>query len=72
MSVSDHLESSHSYFVRVKGDDAQAVAAQFKAAQVVNAGIDGEFGLLTAEWNESEFDALCEKYPVVSVIRLAK
>lgn len=72
MEVSDHHASTHSYFVRVKGDDAQAVAAQFKATQVVNAGIDGEFGLLTATWNENEFDALCEQYPVVSVIRLAK
>ena len=72
MEVSDHQKASHCYFVRVKGDDAQAVATQFQATQVVSAGIDGEFGLLTAEWNESEFDALCEKYPVISVIRLAK
>lgn len=72
MEVSDHSESAHVYFVRVKGDDAQAAAAQFKATQVVDAGIEGEFGLITAEWNEREFDALCENYPVVSVIRLAK
>ena len=49
MTVSDHLKSTHSYFVRVKGSDANAV-----------------------EWAENEFDALCENYPVVSVIRLAK
>lgn len=72
MAVSDHLEATHSYFVRVKGDDAKTVAEQFAAVQTVDAGIAGEFGLITAEWKESEFDALCEKYPVVSVIRLAK
>ena len=44
----------------------------FKAKQIVDAGIADEFGLITAEWTENEFDALCENYPVVSVIRLAK
>lgn len=71
MVVSDRLCASHKYFVRVKGSDAEAVAQQFSAEQTVDAGIAGEIGLLTAEWKESEFDALCEKYPVVSVIRLA-
>lgn len=72
MTVSDHLKSTHSYFVRVKGSDANAVAESFKAKQIVDAGIADEFGLITAEWAENEFDALCENYPVVSVIRLAK
>ena len=72
MTVSDHLKSTHSYFVRVKGSDANAVAESFKAKQIVDAGIADEFGLITAEWVENEFDALCENYPVVSVIRLAK
>ena len=72
MTVSDHLKSTHSYFVRVKGSDANAVAESFKAKQIVDAGIADEFGLVTAEWAENEFDALCENYPVVSVIRLAK
>ena len=72
MTVSDHLKSTHSYFVRVKGSDANAVAESFKANQIVDAGIADEFGLVTAEWAENEFDALCENYPVVSVIRLAK
>ena len=72
MTVSDHLKSTHSYFVRVKGTDANAVAESFKAKQIVDAGIADEFGLITAEWTENEFDALCENYPVVSVIRLAK
>lgn len=72
MTVSDHLKSTHSYFVRVKGTDANAVAESFKAKQIVDAGIVDEFGLITAEWAENEFDALCENYPVVSVIRLAK
>ena len=72
MTVSDHLKSTHSYFVRVKGSDANAVAESFKAKQIVDAGITDEFGLITAEWAENEFDALCENYPVVSVIRLAK
>lgn len=72
MIVSDHLKSTHSYFVRVKGSDANAVAESFKAKQIVDAGIADEFGLITAEWTENEFDALCENYPVVSVIRLAK
>ena len=72
MTVSDHLKSTHSYFVRVKGSDANAVAESFKANQIVDAGIADEFGLITAEWAENEFDALCENYPVVSVIRLAK
>lgn len=72
MTVSDHLKSTHSYFVRVKGSDANAVAESFKAKQIVDAGIEDEFGLVTAEWAENEFDALCENYPVVSVIRLAK
>lgn len=72
MTVSDHLKSTHSYFVRVKGSDANAVAESFKAKQIVDAGIADEFGLITAEWTENEFDALCENYPVVSVIRLAK
>ncbi len=73
MTVSDHLNSTHSYFfVRVKGSDANAVAESFKAKQIVDAGIADEFGLITAEWTENEFDALCENYPVVSVIRLAK
>ena len=72
MTVSDHLKSTHSYFVRVKGTDANAVAESFKAKQIVDAGIADEFGLITAEWAENEFDALCENYPVVSVIRLAK
>lgn len=72
MTVSDHLKSTHSYFVRVKGLDANAVAESFKAKQIVDAGIADEFGLITAEWAENEFDALCENYPVVSVIRLAK
>lgn len=72
MTVSDHLKSTHSYFVRVKGSDANAVAESFKAKQIVDAGIADEFGLVTAEWTENEFDALCENYPVVSVIRLAK
>lgn len=72
MIVSDHLKSTHSYFVRVKGSDANAVAESFKAKQIVDAGIADEFGLITAEWAENEFDALCENYPVVSVIRLAK
>ena len=72
MAVSDHLKSTHSYFVRVKGTDANAVAESFKAKQIVDAGIADEFGLITAEWTENEFDALCENYPVVSVIRLAK
>lgn len=72
MTVSDHLKSTHSYFVRVKGSDANAVAGSFKAKQIVDAGIADEFGLITAEWAENEFDALCENYPVVSVIRLAK
>ena len=72
MTVSDHLKSTHSYFVRVKGSDANAVAESFKAKHIVDAGIAGEFGLITAEWAENEFDALCENYPVVSVIRLAK
>ena len=40
--------------------------------QIVDAGIADEFGLITAEWAENEFDALQENYPVVSVIRLAK
>lgn len=72
MTVSDHLKSTHSYFVRVKGSDANAVAESFKAKQIVDAGIADEFGLITAECAENEFDALCENYPVVSVIRLAK
>lgn len=72
MTVSDHLKSTHSYFVRVKGTDANAVAESFKAKHIVDAGIADEFGLITAEWAENEFDALCENYPVVSVIRLAK
>lgn len=72
MTVSDHLKSTHSYFVRVKGSDANVVAESFKAKQIVDAGIADEFGLITAEWAENEFDALCENYPVVSVIRLAK
>lgn len=72
MTVSDHLKSTHSYFVRVKGSDANAVAESFKAKHIVDAGIADEFGLVTAEWAENEFDALCENYPVVSVIRLAK
>lgn len=72
MTVSDHLKSTHSYFVRVKGLDANAVAESFKAKHIVDAGIADEFGLITAEWAENEFDALCENYPVVSVIRLAK
>lgn len=72
MTVSDHLKSTHSYFVRVKGSDANAVAESFKAKHIVDAGIADEFGLITAEWAENEFDALCENYPVVSVIRLAK
>ena len=72
MTVSDHLKSTHSYFVRVKGSDANAVAESFKAKQIVDAGIADEFGFITAEWAENEFDALCENYPVVSVIRLAK
>ena len=72
MTVSDHFKSTHSYFVRVKGSDANAVAESFKAKQIVDAGIADEFGLITAEWAENEFDALCENYPVVSVIRLAK
>lgn len=72
MTVSDHLKSTHSYFVRVKGSDANAVAESFKANHIVDAGIADEFGLITAEWAENEFDALCENYPVVSVIRLAK
>lgn len=72
MIVSDHLKSTHSYFVRVKGSDANAVAESFKAKHIVDAGIADEFGLITAEWAENEFDALCENYPVVSVIRLAK
>lgn len=72
MTVSDHLKSTHSYFVRVKGSDANAVAESFKAKQIVDAGIADEFGVITAEWAENEFDALCENYPVVSVIRLAK
>lgn len=72
MIVSDHLKSTHSYFVRVKGSDANAVAESFKAKQIVDAGIADEFGFITAEWAENEFDALCENYPVVSVIRLAK
>lgn len=55
-----------------KGSDANAVAESFKAKQIVDAGIADEFGLVTAEWTENEFDALCENYPVVSVIRLAK
>ena len=71
MTVSDHLKSTHSYFVRVKGSDANAVAESFKAKHIVDAGIADEFGLITAEWAENEFDALCENYPVVSVIRLA-
>lgn len=72
MTVSDHLKSTHSYFVRVKGSDANAVAESFKAKHIVDAGIADEFGLITAEWAENEFDALCENYPIVSVIRLAK
>ena len=72
MTVSDHLKSTHSYFARVKGSDANAVAESFKAKHIVDAGIADEFGLVTAEWAENEFDALCENYPVVSVIRLAK
>ena len=72
MTVSDHLKSTHSYFVRVKGSDANAVAESFKAKHIVDAGIADEFGLITAEWAENEFDALCENYPVVSLIRLAK
>lgn len=72
MTVSDHLKLTHSYFVRVKGSDANAVAESFKAKHIVDAGIADEFGLITAEWAENEFDALCENYPVVSVIRLAK
>ena len=72
MTVSDHLKSTYSYFVRVKGSDANAVAESFKAKQIVDAGIADELGLITAEWAENEFDALCENYPVVSVIRLAK
>ena len=72
MTVSDHLKSTHSYFVRVKGSDANAVAESFKAKHIVDAGIADVFGLFTAEWADNEFDALCENYPVVSVIRLAK
>ena len=72
MTVSDHLKSTHSYFVRVKGSDANAVADSFYPKHIVDAGIADEFGLITAEWAENEFDALCENYPVVSVIRLAK
>ena len=49
MIVSDHLKSTHSYFVRVKGSDANAVAESFKAKQIVDAGIADEFGLITAE-----------------------
>lgn len=55
MTVSDHLKSTHSYFVRVKGSDANAVAESFKAKHIVDAGIADEFGLITAEWAENEF-----------------
>ena len=72
MTVSDHLKSTHSYFVRVKGSDANAVAESFKAKQIVDAGIADEFGLITAERAENEFDAQCENSPDESVILMSK
>lgn len=73
LTVSDRKETIHSYFVRVKADaDNRELMKQFGAVRAVTAGIEGEVGLLTGEWKEKEFDALCEQYPVISVIRLAE
>lgn len=72
MEVSDHLTGSHQYFVRLKTENAEEASKVFHAEVTIENILDGEIGIVTEEWTEKEFDALCERHQVLSVIRLAK
>lgn len=73
IAVADYKESVNRYFVRVKLDqtDAEAVQKAFHGENVLQL-MEDELGMLTGSWKEKEFDAVCEQYSVLNVIRLAE
>ena len=61
------------YFVRVKGavSEATAITAAFGATETVDAGLDGEFGVLTGRMTEKEYQACADKTEgILSMLRV--
>ena len=61
------------YFVRVKGavSEATAITAAFGATETVDAGLDGEFGVLTGRMTEREYQTCADKTEgILSMLRV--
>lgn len=59
------------FFVRVKGDDTDAVKAEFGDVKIVKVPeITGEFGFVTGMMTEKAFKEAAEKFEVINRIRL--
>ena len=68
--LADSTTDSYKFFVRTS-DDENTIESAFKDAGYVNAGIDGEIGVVTEEMTQGEFDEAIKKLSDVrSVIRL--
>ena len=68
LELIDVSDVQHRFFVRVKGDsaaDAAKMEAVFGPIEVVDAGIDGEFGFVTGAYSEAEYKACAAKTDAV-------
>ena len=67
LELGDSSQSQCRFFVRVKGDAAEAkeMEALFGAIDVVDAGVAGEYGFVTGVLSEKEYDELAAKTDAV-------
>lgn len=65
--------SRKQFFVRVSGDDRAQAEAAFGKGEYVDAGVSGEFGYITPEMSENEFQEKAAAVPgMITRIRLEK
>lgn len=70
LEVSGVENDKRAFFVRVSKDKLETAKAEFGAAQVVDAGIEGECAVITSELVEKDFAAKAEKIGIISRIRI--
>ena len=60
-ALTDVADTKARFFVRVSGDDAAKVTDIFGNVEMVDAGLDGEFGFVTEEMSEAEYQEKSSK-----------
>ena len=61
MEVADVARARRKFFVRISADKREAAMAAFGALAEVNVGLLKEFGFMTQEMTEKEFEEKIEK-----------